>query len=153
MSITISFSGRCGFLKKVNRDYFRTLIKRISESVFVNDISLNYIFMLDDELLEINREHLQHDYYTDIITFNLSNDESTIFGELYISKDRIKDHAKTYEVSEEEELIRVMSHGFLHLIGFNDKSEEEALLMRKEEERCLSLWREIKNVSRETITI
>jgi rRNA maturation RNase YbeY len=153
MSITISFSGRCGFLKKVNRDYFRTLIKRISESVFVNDISLNYIFMLDDELLEINREHLQHDYYTDIITFDLSNDESTIFGELYISKDRIKDHAKTYEVSEEEELIRVMSHGFLHLIGFNDKSEEEALLMRKEEERCLSLWREIKNVSRETITI
>ena len=153
MSITISFSGRCGFLKKVNRDYFRTLIKRISESVFVNDISLNYIFMLDDELLEINREHLQHDYYTDIITFNLSNDESTIFGELYISKDRIKDHAKTYEVSEEEELIRVMSHGFLHLIGFNDKSEDEALLMRKEEERCLSLWREIKNVSRETITI
>jgi rRNA maturation RNase YbeY len=83
----------------------------------------------------------------------LGNDESTIFGELYISKDRIKDHAKTYEVSEEEELIRVMSHGFLHLIGFNDKSEEEALLMRKEEERCLSLWREIKNVSRETITI
>ncbi len=153
MSITISFSGRCGFLKKVNRDYFRTLIKRISESVFVNDISLNYIFMLDDELLEINREHLQHDYYTDIITFDLSNDESTIFGELYISKDRIKDHAKTYEVSEEEELIRVMSHGFLHLIGFNDKSEDEALLMRKEEERCLSLWREIKNVSRETITI
>lgn len=153
MSITISFSGRCGFLNKVNRDYFRTLIKRISESVVVNDISLNYIFMLDDELLEINREHLQHDYYTDIITFDLSNDESNIFGELYISKDRIKDHAKTYKVSEEEELIRVMSHGFLHLIGFNDKSEEEVLLMRKEEERCLSLWREIKNVSRETISI
>lgn len=153
MSVTVSFSGRCGFLNKVNRDYFRTLIKKLSKAIEVKDVNLNYIFMSDNELLKINREHLQHDYYTDIITFDLSENRFHIFGEMYISKDRIKDHAKAYLVSEEEELIRVMSHGFLHLIGFNDKSEEEALSMRKEEGRCLSLWREIKNVSRETITI
>lgn len=153
MSITVSFSGRCGFLNKVNRDCFRTLIKQLSKTTGFEDVCLNYIFMSDNELLKINREHLQHDYYTDIITFDMSENGNHIFGELYISKDRIKDHAKAYRVSEEEELIRVMSHGFLHLIGFNDKSKEEALSMRKEEERCLSLWREIKNVSRETITI
>ncbi len=153
MSITVSFSGRCGFLNKVNRDYFRALVKRLSHTNGMNDVNLNYIFLSDEELLEINREHLQHDYYTDIITFDLSESALEVFGELYISKDRIKDHAKKYQVSEEEELIRVMSHGFLHLIGFNDKSEAEVIMMRKEEERCLSLWREIKNVSRETITI
>jgi len=153
MSITVSFSGRCGFLNKANRDCFRTLVTRISHSVKINNVSLNYVFLLDDELLKINREHLQHDYYTDIITFDLSDNDNSVMGELYISKERIKDHALSYKVSEEEELIRVMSHGFLHLIGFNDKSIEEAKSMRKEEESCLSLWKELTSVSRETITI
>ena len=81
MSITVSFSGRCGFLNKVNRDYFRALVKRLSHTNGVNDVNLNYIFLSDEELLEINREHLQHDYYTDIITFDLSESEMEVFGE------------------------------------------------------------------------
>jgi len=93
--------------------------------------------MTDDELLELNKEHLNHDYYTDIITFDYSRGKR-ISGELFISTDRIKDNATTLDVSALNETRRVVAHGILHLIGFGDKTEEEALVMREKENEVLA---------------
>lgn len=94
-------------------------------------------WLSDDELLEVNRTHLDHDYYTDIITFDYTRG-SRISGELFISKDRIKENAITLGVREEEETARVVAHGILHLLGFGDKTEEEARLMREKENEVLA---------------
>lgn len=94
-------------------------------------------WMSDDELLEVNRTHLNHDYFTDIITFDYSRG-SRISGELFISTDRIKDNAISLGVREEEETARVVAHGILHLLGFGDKSEEEAHVMREKENEVLA---------------
>ena len=102
--------------------------------------SANYIFCSDDYLLEVNREYLNHDYYTDIITFDNSDEEGIIESDIFISIDRIKDNAQKHEVSFENELLRVMAHGLLHLCGFKDKTEEEATEMRNAENKALSLW-------------
>ena len=105
-----------------------------------------YVFCSDKYLLEINQKHLDHDYYTDIITFNYNNG-GVISGDMYISVERVKENALTFEVDFLTELSRVMAHGFLHLIGYNDITEEEKLEMREQETKCLIL---LKDVSRET---
>ena len=96
------------------------------------------IFCSDDYLLEVNREHLEHDYYTDIITFDYS-DFPTVSGDLFISVDRVKENASDFNVSFEHELHRVIIHGFLHLCGYFDKTNEDELLMRSKENQALSL--------------
>lgn len=96
--------------------------------------SINYIFCSDEYLLSINKEHLNHDYYTDIITFDLTeNNEDGIIGEVYISIDRIKDNAATLNNTYANELLRVVFHGALHLCGYKDKSKKDELLMRNKE--------------------
>lgn len=92
----------------------------------------------DDWLLEQNKLYLNHDYYTDIITFDYS-EGSIISGDLLISIDRVYDNASIYNVSRETELNRVIVHGLLHLLGYKDESEEEIKLMRKKEDYYLSL--------------
>jgi len=99
---------------------------------------INYVFCSDDYLLEINKEHLNHDYYTDIITFPLSKDP--IEADIFISIDRVKDNASTFGLSEQDELLRVMAHGILHLIGFDDKSDEKQKIMREKEEEAMTLF-------------
>ena len=94
-------------------------------------------WMSDDELLEVNRKHLNHDYYTDIITFDYGRGKR-ISGELFISTDRIQDNATTLGVSELEETRRVVAHGILHLLGFGDKTEAEAIVMREKENEVLA---------------
>lgn len=101
--------------------------------------SLTYIFCDDEYLLEINRSHLQHDYYTDIITFDLSETSKTI-GELYLSIDRIKDNAHQLNETFNRELHRVIFHGALHLCGYGDKTEREEKLMRQKEDEYLNLY-------------
>jgi rRNA maturation RNase YbeY len=100
------------------------------ESFELGDITL--IFCTDEELLAINKEHLAHDYYTDIITFNYNTD-SLISGDLFISVDRVTDNAMQLGVSLEEELHRVCFHGVLHLLGYNDKTPNEIGAMRQKE--------------------
>jgi rRNA maturation RNase YbeY len=100
------------------------------ESFELGDITL--IFCTDEELLAINKEHLSHDYYTDIITFNYNTD-SLLSGDLFISVDRITDNAMQLGVSLEEELHRVCFHGVLHLLGYNDKTPNEIDAMRQKE--------------------
>ncbi|MBL7899540.1 MAG: rRNA maturation RNase YbeY [Crocinitomicaceae bacterium] len=112
----------------------------------VKSARLEYVFVNDDFLLDMNKAHLQHDYYTDIITFNY-NEENSLCGEMYISLDRVIENADKFCGGDFwSELSRVMIHGVLHLVGLNDKSKSEENEMRAAEEFCLSL----KSVSRET---
>ena len=102
---------------------------------------LDIIFCTDEYLLQINKDHLTHDYYTDILTFDLSpSKETAIVGELYISIDRVKDNAKTHAVSFRNELHRVIFHGSLHLCGYKDKKKDDISVMRKMEEKYLKLY-------------
>ena len=106
---------------------------------------VNLIFCSDEYLLKMNVEYLQHDYYTDIISFDYC-EEDRILGDLFISKDRVLDNAELNNVTFESELQRVIVHGVLHLCGYKDKSEDEEKLMRSKEDYYLS-----KIVSRETL--
>lgn len=102
-------------------------------------ISLNYIFCTDEYLREINIQFLRHKTFTDIITFNYNPSETEIEGEIYISIDRVRENAKTYKTDFLAELNRVMIHGVLHLLGYNDKSKSEKKSMREKEDSYLSL--------------
>ena len=97
---------------------------------------IQYIFCSDDYLLGINRQFLQHDYYTDIITFDLSSGDK-IDAEVYISLDRVKDNARSFGVSYRQEALRVIFHGALHLCGYGDKTKSEITLMREKESAYL----------------
>lgn len=99
---------------------------------------INYIFCDDEYLLKINQDFLQHDYYTDIITFD-SVRGKTISGEIFVSLQRIKDNASLISKNYEEEKKRVIAHGILHLCGYKDKTEEEQKTMRAKEDFYLSL--------------
>ena len=106
--------------------------------------SLEYIFCDDDFLLKLNKEYLDHDTYTDILTFDLSEDNTKdIQGEIYISLPRVKENAVLFNQTPEWELYRVMAHGLLHLMGVDDKTDEQKEDMRKEEERALNLLKEL----------
>ena len=104
---------------------------------------LDYIFCSDEYLLQINRAHLQHDYYTDIITFDLSRDENTI-GEVYISIDCVKENAATYNTTFSIEMHRVLFHGVLHLCGYKDKTKKDIALMRQKEDHYIQLLQDFK---------
>lgn len=99
---------------------------------------LSYIFVSDEQLLKMNKEFLQHDTYTDIITFDYTANP-VLSGELYISIDRVRDNASNFGVSVRDELHRVMAHGLLHLCGYKDKQLKDAAEMRKQEEIALAL--------------
>ena len=102
---------------------------------------LNYIFCSDDYLLDINRQYLQHDFYTDIITFGLSDKGEPVNGEIYISVDRVRDNAREFETSFAREMHRVIFHGALHLCGYKDKKKKEEELIRKMEDKYLRLYK------------
>ncbi len=120
--------------KKKVREWLADLIEDQSQAPG----DLNYIFCSDEYLLQVNREHLDHDYYTDIITFDYC-ENGTVSGDLFISVDRIKENAKEFGKTQENELHRVMAHGLLHLLGYKDKTEKEANEMRQMEEYALNL--------------
>ena len=100
---------------------------------------LHYYFCSDEALLEINRQRLGHDFYTDIVTFPLGDCDEVISSEFCLSLDRIKENAETFGRSYASELHRVIIHGVLHLIGFDDLTDAEEQQMREKEEQCLSL--------------
>lgn len=103
--------------------------------------SLNLIFCDDDHLLQINKDFLHHDYYTDIITFDLSvSTKSPFDAEIYISIDRVKENARMHGSTYSTELHRVIFHGLLHLLGYHDKTPKEKALMRKTEDQLLKAY-------------
>lgn len=100
---------------------------------------VNYIFCTDKALLKINQDFLKHDYYTDIITFDLSEGDEVV-AEIYISIDRVKDNARKLGVSFQRELHRVIFHGALHLCGYKDKSPKDSTMMRNREDFYLKKY-------------
>ncbi|HMK04956.1 MAG TPA: rRNA maturation RNase YbeY [Ferruginibacter sp.] len=122
----------------------RKKLKRFIEGIFKKEktslSSLSYIFCSDEYLLKINKEFLKHDYYTDIITFNLSLAKDKVEGEIYVSYDRVKDNARREAVSFQEELHRVIFHGALHLCGYKDKSKSQIAAMRNKEAEYLKAY-------------
>lgn len=100
---------------------------------------INYIFCSDEYLLSINKSYLQHDYYTDIITFNYVK-SNTISADIFVSLPRISENATSYAKNFDDELRRVLAHGLLHLCGYNDKTEEEQKEMRKKEDFYLNRY-------------
>jgi probable rRNA maturation factor len=100
---------------------------------------LSYIFCSDDYLLEINKTYLNHDYYTDIITFPYKQGHE-IESDIFISVDRVRDNAKEYKTTFESELLRVIAHGLLHMAGYGDKTDEDQEKMTKMENQCLEIW-------------
>jgi probable rRNA maturation factor len=102
--------------------------------------SINYIFCSDWVILEINKKYLNHDFYTDVITFDLSPNNKAISGEVYISIERIRDNAKQLGLSIKSELHRVLFHAALHLCGYNDKKKKDKEIMRKRENDLLAKY-------------
>jgi probable rRNA maturation factor len=100
---------------------------------------INFIFVSDEYLLSINKEYLHHDYYTDVITFNF-NESQKVQGDIYISIERVEENSKEYNSSLEEEILRVIAHGILHLIGFEDENVHQKEIMRNHEDIAISMF-------------
>ena len=100
---------------------------------------LNYIFCNDDRILQVNRQFLGHDYYTDIIKFDYS-EPGVVSGDMYISLDTVKSNSEKFHTSYDKELMRVIIHGVLHLCGINDKGRGERAIMETAENRALDIW-------------
>ena len=120
-------------------------IKTVAASYDKKVGSIAYIFCNDDKILEVNRQYLQHDYYTDIITFDYCEDEemmgnkNTISGDLFISLDTVRTNAEQQGTTYDDELHRVIIHGILHLVGINDKGPGEREIMEAAENKALAM--------------
>ena len=117
----------------------RTWITTVIETEGYHVGELYYYFCSDETLLAINRERLGHDFYTDIVTFPLSLEDGVISSEFCISVDRVADNAVELGRSFEEELHRVVIHGVLHLVGFDDLTDDDRKKMRSQEDKCLKI--------------
>jgi len=134
ISFTYNTSG-LNFNEKQMAGWIESAIK--NEGVVPGDIS--YTFCTDEDLLEINRSFLDHDTFTDIISFPTSGNPNIVSGEIFISVDRVKENAIEFKVSIKKELLRVMIHGVLHFIGYEDHSSAEKKQMRAKEDYYLHL--------------
>ena len=124
-----------------NRKALKEFLKQISNKEKKIIHSLDYVFCSDEDLLDINQKFLNHDYYTDIITFNLTTGTSeAIVGEIYISIDRVKENAKHFKTTIQKELHRVVFHGILHLCGYNDKTKAQKTIMTQKENHYLKMY-------------
>ncbi len=138
--MTISFNKADANATLANRVFLKSFIeKRVKKEGYTLD-SLTYVFCSDKYLLKINKDFLSHDYYTDIISFDLSEVPGQLIGEVYISVDRVKDNAKIHGTSLKEELHRVIFHGALHFCGYKDKKPTDAKKMREMEDLWLKAY-------------
>jgi probable rRNA maturation factor len=122
-----------------------TTLRRFIESRVMpqskKQLELSYVFCNDEFLLGLNRTFLNHDYYTDIITFPIEEDKGKIKAEIYISIERVKENAEKLKVDFNEELLRVMFHGILHLMGYKDKTKLQKAAMRNEEDKWIRAFK------------
>ncbi|NJB37053.1 rRNA maturation RNase YbeY [Croceivirga sp. JEA036] len=134
----IEFFSECDFHLEDTTNYNDWLIRLIATKDWIlGDIT--YIFCHDSYLLKVNQEYLNHDYFTDIITFDYTVD-TTLGADIFISIDRVKENAVEYGVSFDRELRRVMAHGVLHLMGYKDKTDSQVREMRVEENNAIELF-------------
>jgi rRNA maturation RNase YbeY len=136
LSIKIYYDETASRVKSWRK--IRLLISDIIENAGKNAGDINVIITNDENLRKINVQFLEHDYYTDVITFNY-NEKDLINGEIYISTDTVRENSKEYEVTFNSELTRVIIHGVLHLIGFDDKTDEMRSEMRGHEDHWLAI--------------
>jgi len=130
------FSEDCDFTFQFS-NLFKPVLEYLGKTESVILSKINYIFCSDMFLLAKNKQFLNHDYFTDVITFDYSDNE-TISGDIFISIDTVKSNSNAYGVSFENELFRVMIHGCLHLVGYGDSTDEEQKVMRSKEDFYLS---------------
>jgi rRNA maturation RNase YbeY len=134
---------RLFFQKKTslqNRSILKSFLKNIAKKENTKIKDLNIIFCSDEYLLDINRQYLKHDYKTDIITFEISNDVDGKTAELYISVDSVFKNSIDYQSTKKNEIHRVIFHGVLHLCGYKDKSKLDIALMRSKEDEYLKQY-------------
>lgn len=134
----ISFNYETDFLLENESDYERW-IQQIIDAENKQEGEINFVFCDDQYLLDINQKYLNHDYYTDIISFDYSV-ANELHGDIFISIDRVQDNANDYNVTFHNELLRVMAHGVLHYCGYKDKTDDESTLMRAKENESILLF-------------
>ena len=145
MRIPISFNTADKNTTLTNRLALKAFIEKGLKKEGIAIETLQYVFCSDKFLLNINKSFLNHDYFTDIISFDLSETKGPLIGEVYISVDRVKDNAKTHKTSYTEELLRVIFHGALHFCGYKDKKPSDAKEMRAQENKWLKSY--LKSIS------
>lgn len=119
-------------LPNIDQDKYSEWLQSAAKEESKELENINYIFCSDEYLLKINQEHLKHDYYTDIITFPLNYDP--IVSDIFISLDRVNENAKDHDINPTKELLRVMVHGLLHMMGYDDKDDQSKSIMRSKED-------------------
>jgi probable rRNA maturation factor len=134
----ISFNSECDF-KLDNETQFSEWISAVILSENKKEGDINYIFCDDDFILEINKQYLNHDYYTDIISFDYAVGNE-LHGDIFVSIERVQENAEDFNVTFAEELKRVIIHGILHYCGYKDKSEEDELIMRQKEDEKIKMF-------------
>ncbi len=132
------FSEKVTFTLKNKKIIKNWIISAIKEENKIPG-NINYVFCNDNYLLDLNKKYLGKNTFTDVLTFNYSENNKYISGDIYISIDRVKENSKKFNTNIKDELHRVMIHGILHLINYNDKNEEEKMIMRQKEDYYLSL--------------
>jgi rRNA maturation RNase YbeY len=142
MFVTNFFSENKNF-KISNKKEIRTLLKEICKKENKKISFINCVFCSDNRLLEINKKYLNNTSLTDVVTFDFTTNKKTIEGDVYISIDRVKENAKKYKQLFKTELLRIIIHGLLHLIGFSDKTKEEKNTMTLKENEYLSLYNKL----------
>ena len=137
----ISFYSKHPDLRLRNRIILKSFISLIFKTEKKKIKQLSILFVSDAFLLKINQEFLKHNYYTDIITFDLSVQVSSIISEIFISIDRVRENARVYETSYSQELHRVIFHGILHLCGYRDQLKNEKQIIRERENYYLDKYK------------
>ena len=138
--MSISFNHADKKVTLTQRNALKQFITKAVKKEGLTIKDLQYVFCSDNYLLAINRQFLDHDYYTDIISFNLSEQPKKLIGEIYISIDRVKDNAVQLKTSYSNEMLRVIFHGALHLCGYKDKTKADIAMMRSKEDYYLARY-------------
>lgn len=138
--MSISFNQADSKVTLANRVALKSFIEKRVKKEGYSIETLTYVFCSDKYLLKMNKDFLSHNYYTDIISFDLSETPGNLIGEVYISVDRVKDNAKTHGTTLKEELHRVIFHGALHFCGYKDKKPADTIKMRQMEDLWLSAY-------------
>ena len=140
MTKTISFNKADKNISLGNRVALKSFLEKQMKKEGIRIECLQYVFCSDKYLLGINKQFLNHDYYTDIISFDLSEVKGELIGDIYISVDRVKENAKLVKTTQSNELLRVIFHGALHFCGYKDKKPADAKLMRSMEDKWLKAY-------------
>lgn len=136
--MAISFYSEEVELPAINQEAVSSWVREVTKTYGKKTGHISYIFCSDEKILEVNRQYLQHDYYTDIITFDYT-EGNKISGDLFISLDTVKTNSDTFHTPYNEELHRTIIHGILHLCGINDKAPGEREIMEANENKALSI--------------